>query len=445
MLPEPIVTVLGNDSSYRVKYLNGNTFQQDAIATFQGWQYAAYYSPLESRSDNALFVHVARRRLPSQEWERLVFEDYEQTADDPHNTVQLGICPGDGTIHLSYDHHCDHLRYRVSVPNLALSPEDFAWRTEQFSSSIDHLPGIPSDHPLLQEVTYPRFGCLDKDMFLSFRTGRAGLGSDHLFVYSGESSTYKCLGTNLTGIMNNPYVNGIDYRDGKLHITFTYRGWIHYEGWDDPLDTKHKQHSGPNGIGNNYDICYVYSEDQGVTWKNGAGDVIAVLTDPFSNSVRPDSPGITAFSIPKHTGLSNQEAQVVDHAGGVHILNRDRTSGLQMWKHYYRNPAGTWTSRGLPNVDGRLAGVRGQVAVTKSGDLYFVLPGNDAPGTLKILKATKERDYRDYELVWEKPGFPWEPLIDRYRLDEDNVLSIFVVRKDGPTGPRKVVVLDFAV
>lgn len=108
-----------------------------------GWQYAVFYSYLsQPRSSSStgedlkgtghgletepLFIHMARRNLPdrkpkirevgdhvdfnkkaSSEWEILVLDDYPQTVDDGHNTVQMGICPGDGTIHLSYDHHCD--------------------------------------------------------------------------------------------------------------------------------------------------------------------------------------------------------------------------------------------------------------------------------------------------------------------------------------------------
>jgi hypothetical protein len=37
----------------------------------------------------------------------MAFDDYPQTTDDGHNTVQMGICPADGTVHLAYDHHCD--------------------------------------------------------------------------------------------------------------------------------------------------------------------------------------------------------------------------------------------------------------------------------------------------------------------------------------------------
>lgn len=108
MLSAPAVTVLGPDPAHRRCTLNGNAFQQDAITSINGWQYAAFYSYLSSSSElDPLYVHLARRKLPASAWQVLVLDDYPQTVDDGHNTVQLGICPGDGTIHLSYDHHCD--------------------------------------------------------------------------------------------------------------------------------------------------------------------------------------------------------------------------------------------------------------------------------------------------------------------------------------------------
>lgn len=108
LLPEPVVTVLGPDPAHRSCILNGNAFQQDAITSFGGWQYVAFYSLLSPDAPTEpLYIHLARRRLPDGPWQTLVFDDYPQTVDDGHNTVQLGICRGDGTIHLSYDHHCD--------------------------------------------------------------------------------------------------------------------------------------------------------------------------------------------------------------------------------------------------------------------------------------------------------------------------------------------------
>lgn len=108
MLNEAAVTILGPDPAHRKHAINGYAFQQDAITSFRGWQYAVFYSSSTSDSTpEPLYVHLARRQLPNGLWDSIVFRDYPQTTDDGHNTVQLGICQGDGTIHLSYDHHCD--------------------------------------------------------------------------------------------------------------------------------------------------------------------------------------------------------------------------------------------------------------------------------------------------------------------------------------------------
>ena len=148
------------------------------------------------------------------------------------------------------------------------------------------------------------------------------------------------MGAHLTGILSNPYVHGMDCRDGKLHVTWVYRGFVHYEGWDDPLDAKHKQQAGPNGSENNHNVCYAFSDDKGSTWRNSAGRVIADLAK--GGTIDNGAEGIVAFEIPKHSGLSNQEAQAVDQEGGVHVLNRDTLDGgeCRMWKHYYRSPDG---------------------------------------------------------------------------------------------------------
>jgi hypothetical protein len=112
MLPKPVVSVLGQDAVQRKFNINCNAFQQDAIVSFNGWQYACFYSFLQSEPSDAaapepLYVHLARRELPHGAWEVMAFDDYPQTTDDGHNTVQMGICPADGTVHLAYDHHCD--------------------------------------------------------------------------------------------------------------------------------------------------------------------------------------------------------------------------------------------------------------------------------------------------------------------------------------------------
>ncbi|KAK7742255.1 hypothetical protein SLS53_004398 [Cytospora paraplurivora] len=300
-------------------------------------------------------------------------------------------------------------------------------------------------------------------MFMSLRDGKAGLGSDHLYLYRSSTGFWEFVGTPLTGVQSNPYVNGWDYsKDGRLHVTWLYRGFVWYEGWDDPADTRHKQQAGPNGAENNHDICYAYSEDLGYTWRNGRGEVIADLRR--GETVDNAAPGIVAFRIPKGSGLMNQESQAVDQDGGVHVLNRDDLDGRLMWKHYYRSPdgmwfspeirsapvrdlqlkppslLGTWTSRAIRPIDGPR---RGRLAIARDGDLLILLPGTTTP-TMTILKTAKASGYTKYEEVWAGSGLTGEPLIDGPRLEKDNILSVFV-RQDveKSQGERMVAVLDW--
>src|SRR5690606_17572686 len=79
-------------------YLNGESFQQDGILSHNGYQYTAFWNTNRS-------VVMARRELPSGEWQKFEFTDYTNTEDDAHNTISLGISQADGTLHLSFDHH----------------------------------------------------------------------------------------------------------------------------------------------------------------------------------------------------------------------------------------------------------------------------------------------------------------------------------------------------
>ncbi|KAF3764675.1 hypothetical protein M406DRAFT_340231 [Cryphonectria parasitica EP155] len=441
MLNEPTVTILGPDPAHRTHAINGYAFQQDALTSFNGWQYAVFYSSTGPETPEPLFIHLSRRCLPDGPWESIVFEDYPQKTDDGHNTVQIGICHEDGTIHLSYDHHCDVLRYRHSVRGLAQNPTAYEWNASLFMPTLDYLPGLPSSHKHFSYVTYPRLGNLGPGvLFMSLRDGKAGLGSDHLYLYRSDKGFWEFVGTPLTGVDSNPYVHGWDFRDGKLHVTWVYRGFVWYEGWDDLADTKHKQQAGPNGAENNHNICYAYSEDLGYTWRNGKGDVIADLKQ--GQTIKNDAEGIVAFEIPKGSGLMNQESQVVDYDGGVHVLNREILEGTHIWKHYYRSPTGQWTSRAIRPIDGPR---RGRLGITRDNDLLLILPETTIP-TVTILRALKSDSYGSYQKVWVGKGLTGEPLIDNPRLATDKVLSLFI-RKDagGPDGKRDVVVLDFEV
>ena len=118
--------------------INGKSFQQDALVSHNGYQYVGYY-------DADRHVCLARRKLPDGPWAIIRFGDYDFKSNDAHNTISLGICPKDGTIHMAFDHHVHPLHYRVSQKGVATDPEKcsmagFAFRARHFAPGEEQDP-----------------------------------------------------------------------------------------------------------------------------------------------------------------------------------------------------------------------------------------------------------------------------------------------------------------
>ncbi|KAA8576511.1 hypothetical protein EYC84_006621 [Monilinia fructicola] len=415
-----------------------------------GWQYVAFYTDYPaSAKPNTCVVNLGRRKAQSTylEWETLTFSDYEQVVDDGHNTISIGVCRGDGSIHLAFDHHCDRLRYRalryLGGPERSLEDPN-AWDETLFSKTQDYLPGI-AHNDLMDEVTYPRFVNIDDDLLLTYRIGQAGLGSDVLFRYHAESSKYTYIGQQLTGISNSPYINGLDYRQLRLYMSWCYRNFVPF---DFPTGSDaHKQQAGPNGPENNYDLNYACSDDGGKTWKSSDGSTIAVLDGKEGNTILP---GFEArvFEIPMGSGILNQEAQAVDWDGGFWVLNRENMAGEQQWILYHRDSTGNWGKSAVPAEfvnKPTLTGSRGSISVDSENRVYLALPGN-TDASLSIMKVQKKGEQTFFELVWRGHGFDGEPSIEIHKLDGGNEnLSIFTRTDKNEDGHRSIVVLDFNI
>ncbi|KAK1964112.1 hypothetical protein LY78DRAFT_748647 [Colletotrichum sublineola] len=429
--------------------INANSFQQDALTTFNGWQYACFYTHKDACS-NVLFVSLARRPVSQTlgSWETLTFDDYEQTADDGHNTISLGVCAGDGSIHVSFDHHCDPLHYRMSIPGVATNPATHEWKPSLFSPTHNQLPGYTRSgqlgiEKLFLETTYPRFIRIDDDLLLSYRIGIAGAGSDHLFKYSSRSQSYSYIGQFLTGVNNNPYINGISYANGRIHVSGTYRGFVWYEGVDDPEARLHTVQAGPNGPENNHNLFYVSSDDGGKTFNNTKGKRLANLE--LGETVFPDCDGLIVFNIPMNSGILNQEAQAADGNGGFHVLNREN----EVWLHYYRTPQRKWSRHALPDLRPTRTGARGDViALPGKNMVVFALPGN-RDDKLTILGArlpqeevATEEMRLEYATLWEGDGYSGEPQLETFESGSQRLVSLFTRTEEKE---RHVVVLDFAL
>jgi hypothetical protein len=456
--------------------INGLSFQQEALLTFNGWQYITYYN-------GSRYVCVGRRPLPAGTWEVLTLTDYTlSTTTDAHNVVSMGICPNDGTIHLSFDHHGGVLHYRLSQPNAATEPASVTWNASLFGPVRNYLESGRS----YSSVTYPRFWeTPDGNLQFGYRIDSSGNGDWAIADYDAAgglwSRTRKVIsraGTYTdslgTSTVRNPYLNGpIGYGpDGTLHLTWCWR---------------------ETAGGANHDILYSYSKDGGFTWYNnepprglrvGTGpeplqtifgltwvneglQVVGRSTGDSSTEelIFLDSPGIRVVTLDRYYGLMNQQAQAVDSQGRIHVVMFHCTpetyqgyswstwgpEGARRYFHYWRDTQGTWYRNELPDY----VGSRPKLFIRANGDAFVVYQSRRTvnltdtgiyftDGDLTIQAATAAGQWTDWQIIHVEPGyFIGEALVDPARFKQ-GVLSVMM--QESPTtigAATKLRVLDF--
>ncbi len=334
------------DAATYGRWINNRVFQQDIVTSHGNRQYVAYYN-------DDRHVCLARRELPAGTWEIIEFTDYTMTSVDSHNIVSLGIATGDGTLHLAFDHHVDSLNYRKSVPG-ALEAE--TWDASLFGPVTNQLVSGSA----INGLTYPRFIQVPRGALLfCYRTGYPGNGIRHTHRYDASTGQWSgAAGAVLSSgsftdtygpsTSRSGYVNTLGYGPGdRLHLTWVWR----------------EQATGTGGAGDNHDLMYLTSDDDGETWSTGDGT-------PVSGGGRVDTPGITAVSIPRGLGLANSSAQEVDNNGQVHVILRHCTDeslaaagsyrgevrfgavAARRLFHYWRGNDNTWHRNELPVTPG---------------------------------------------------------------------------------------------
>lgn len=339
-------------------------FQQSAIMTYKGFQYMTYWN-------NAFKVCVARRAIPEGKWQEVELPGYSVSQthfDDNHYNISMGICENDGTIHLSYDHHNDLLRYRASVAGLA-NDTTIPWSAESFGAHTNNLgEGVLVTFD--GNITYPRFVSMPNgNMLFEARSGISGDGNSHLWEYDGNTHKWMYVGEYMHGRTGKTagytskcgYINGLHYTPGgtRLHVSFIWR-------------------ETPNPP-SNHDLYYAYSDDNGRTWFNDAGVKVATTgSDPLHY----DKTSLKIVSISENRGLINQESQTVDKNGKIHILQSymlDSEANSTNWmgsrqkaymRHIYKDENGIWQKDqiDLSNIN------RSQIAADGNNNLYVVAP-----------------------------------------------------------------------
>ena len=425
--------------------INGLSFQQDALVTHRGYQYGAYY-------DTNRKVCLARRKLPAGDWRIIRFNDYDFQSNDAHNTISMGICPKDGTIHLAFDHHGHPLHYRISKKGTANHPESITWGASLFEPITSQLE---KGKPI--RVTYPRFWQTPDDgLQFCYRQGGSGNGDRMLVDYDAQTGTWentrqidsrKGLFRDSLGESRSrcSYPNGYSYGPrGRLHATLVWR---------------------ESSQGSNHDLIYAYSEDRGATWLNNAGQRI---TEPL----HVNSPGVTVVAISRAHGLMNTHGQAVDSEGRIHVVMWHCTDetleaagskpGEHRWgppqarryHHYWRSLDSRWHHRELP----WMAGNRPKIFMDKRDNAYMIFNAKHqsvkladghlhSAGDLVIAAATAASNWKDWKVIHREKGpFVNEMLGDIHRWKKEGILSVMVQESPKSTHEATALrILDFSL
>ncbi len=407
-----VITIVGRWGDY----IHGKSYQQEALVSYNGWQYTTYY-------DASRRLCIARRCLPSGSWQRIIFSDYTYRGDDNHNVPVVGICPEDGTIHMAFDHHGGPLHYRVSAANVANDPTGIAWKASLFGPVVDYLVrGNP-----ITSVTYPRFVMApDKTLYLFFREGMALNGRLWMSKYDPSSGGWAVQWqiTGSTGSYNfgsktstarNAYQNNpcVDH-NGRIHMS-----WI----WRESGKLNNAQH----------DLFYIYSDDGGRTFRNHLGAIVT------QGSLRAgiNSQNIMVFPINPQRGLKNQQAMAIDSSGHPHIVMwyladsaRDVGIGLKdhansKYHHFWQTTDGKWHKQELPfALSSDQWTIRPQLAFNKDDQLFLIYNHDDK---IAVAAATRTGGFTDWRLIIERSGsFTGEAKVDIFRLQNENTLSIYM-------------------
>ncbi len=423
--------------------VNGQTFQQEAVVTHRGHQYAAFFA------DGGTLA-IGRRKLPDGAWEVIRFSDYRAGDHrDAHNVVSMGICDADGTIHLSFDHHNSPMHYRRSAPGLATSPETFEWKASQFGPVTSKIDGQTA----LGNITYPQFfDAPDGGLQMVYRIGSSGNGDWFLAEYQPAEGKWAILGTLFSRMgkyeqsaSRCAYPNPIRYdAAGRLHLTWTWR----------EAPSNH-----PFDLRTNHDVLYAVSDDRGRSWKGSDGSVVATLGEPAARPLAIDTPGILAHPTKFLWGQMNTTTQFVDSKGRVHVVNwqqpesaEQSSKDLNTWRyvHYWRDENGTWHQNPLP-----FHGRKPQIVVDPAGNAFIAFTkgenanyhGQDHGGRLTIMGAAESSRWTDWKPLCTVDRMSvGEPLIDPRRWRDEGALSIYLQDKPASPGrPSALRVFDFKV
>lgn len=269
--------LVGVGEGYSQTSINTAVFRNNSLVTQGDMQYISYY-------DADGYLTLAKRRLNSEKW-TIQRSQYKGNVKDAHNIISMMI-DGKGFIHVSFDHHGNHLNYCRSV-----SPYSLILGDKQPMTGIDE-----------NDVTYPEFyRLLGGDLLFVYRSGASGRGNLVMNRYDVKHSKWSRVQNILIDGENerNAYWQLYVDAEGIIHLS-----WVWRESWL---------------VETNHDICYACSKDGGRTWQKSTGE-------NYNLPIRINNAEV-ACSIPQHSELINQTSMCTDESGHPYIATYWRAVG----------------------------------------------------------------------------------------------------------------------
>ncbi|KAI8821164.1 uncharacterized protein EV422DRAFT_529445 [Fimicolochytrium jonesii] len=442
------LTTLDADAVFKTTAapINFLAYSSSAIMSYGDAQYATWYG---NNGNGTYQGMIARRRLhPVGNWEitTLPFSITSSGFADSRNSLSMGISPGDGRIHITWNLHDSKLYYLASEQNM-VNPVGIArsWTSSRFNSPRNDLLGLVIEN----NIAYSYFVASPVgNLQMFYRVGSSVNGTLNLAEFNGSvptntswtrlgqiaSSTYGTY-TTPSGKTSGPtdtrafFMHGATYSttNGKLHIYGTWR-----EG-NSSLQCSN------TGVAN-HDTVYVNSADYGRTFRAASGLLIST-TGQTTGTLTVDDASTIIDTLGPDYGLTNQESQVVDSKGAPFVLisyvpgrfTSCVTDFVANRTSYARNflirKVGTNAFNKTEIPFALNSSMRSQLVLDKSDNAYVVRPD------FKILRATAASLYSDWTVLFnfaDVSVYPFsEPTIDKSRAASDQILSILFQTPNG--------------
>jgi hypothetical protein len=188
----------------RYKFGPGLNANRGSIQVYKGYIFVAWYQGgMENRT-----VILSRTKIGGKEWRHVAFPHRHvmfrgdknlpenERRGDSHNTINIGICPKDDTVHLIYDMHAytpqdfkdDYFNYSVSKKGGAVV-SDTEWKLNLFAPKQNHL-NPKAAKSAYYRITYQSFRVDDKgNLSVGWRQGGTYDAEMQFSTYDGETWT----------------------------------------------------------------------------------------------------------------------------------------------------------------------------------------------------------------------------------------------------------------